>query len=47
MQRSLDHVTALREIWRYSDFGRIDGLLKQYKRLARSPPRRLHCWPDI
>ena len=44
--RTLDHVTALREIGRYGDFGRIDGLHKQCKRSARSPPRRLHCWPD-
>ena len=42
MQRSLDHVTALREIGRYGDFGRIDGLRKQYKRSARSPPSRCH-----
>ena len=46
MQRSLDHVRALREIGRYGDFGRIDGPHKQCKRSARSPPRRLHCWPD-
>ena len=46
MQRSLDHVTALREIGRHGDFGRIDGLRKQYKRSARSPPSRCHPLPQ-
>ena len=46
MQRSLDHVTALREFGRYGDFGRIDGLHKQCKRSARSPPSRCHPLPQ-
>ena len=44
--RTLDHVTALREIGRHGDFGRIDGLRKQYKRSARSPPSRCHPLPQ-
>ena len=46
MQLSLDHITALREIGRHGDYGRIDGLRKQHKRSARSPPSRLHPLPQ-
>lgn len=47
MQRSLDHVYALREVGRNGDFSRIPALRKTYKSHRRSELIRLGLASDV